>query len=291
MFAVPNGVYLDFAGGTGVMARKIQALHPDIPATIIVLDPNIASIEAGTEKTTNNGVRKVVFINGYAEDLAGHIEEESLDGIVIANAIHELPEDQRVQILRTLNRFLKPGKKAIANSTFMEESMRGLERRWGIWKATIKAELEAVREVKTAQKTNETAAFVTYPVSHYISQLEESGFEIEGEPLEVDVHVELPLLEAISTYGAFIKGMCGDLTVLESRVDKIISDIAERNRRALLLEGEGRLIRAESEASIRAARKMAGEYKSGHPEPDAPPFSIPRRWIEITAIKPFAQAA
>ncbi|MFW5691478.1 MAG: class I SAM-dependent methyltransferase [Chloroflexota bacterium] len=100
-------LWADMGAGSGAFTRALAHLLPQA-ATIYAVDKDATALAALRRTTADpvyypNGVR-VVPLRG---DLGGKLALPPLDGILIANALHWLPNQQRV--LENLRALLRPG--------------------------------------------------------------------------------------------------------------------------------------------------------------------------------------
>ncbi len=255
LFQKPGVRVLDYGCGTGLMASLARDLSWG-KATIMGCDPNARSVEVARQTVKSDGEREVSFFQGTAKDLSGHIKKGSLDVIVIGNAIHEIPDEEREEDLKELAEYLADDGVLIWNSTFMEESMpQDVMSYWGRWKVETRKELKAGRDREKS--------FNPLPLIHYAKQFNNAGFRMISRHDEL-VHVGVPLMESISGYETFVEGMCGDFIVPEEEVP------AGDNYHE-------RLIARESQGLISSIRKLGDEHKVRNPKTE---LTYPRWWIE-----------
>lgn len=275
---IPNLRVGDLGCGTGDMSKIIIDLdNPQIPIEIIGIDPNPTSIAAAQRDVHSIRERRVRFFRDVGQNLLTYVEPESLDIVVIGNAIHEIPQEERPAVLAACFAALKPGGKLIANSTFMDEAMPDVKHKLplGKWKARAKKILNATREGNLP--------FKSQPVSHYRELLTQAGFVItDADITEVPVDVGVLLLHDIAGYDSFVTGMTGDLVVPEEIIPHG-QDYPDG------LDYQARLLTVRREALQQAIRDMADEYIND-PETTGE-FTVPRNWIEIVAKKPLQEAA
>jgi demethylmenaquinone methyltransferase/2-methoxy-6-polyprenyl-1,4-benzoquinol methylase len=104
------GSVLDVCAGTGYLARLIARASPD--ATVKALDASPEMLAVGRRKARKDGLHSVRFINGDAAALP--FADASLDVVVAAFGVHELPRDVRARALAEIVRALRPGGRFVA---------------------------------------------------------------------------------------------------------------------------------------------------------------------------------
>jgi SAM-dependent methyltransferase len=99
------GSVLDICAGTGYLARLIARANPD--ATVNALDASPEMLAVGRRKARKDGLHSVRFVSGDAAALP--FADASLDVVVAAFGVHELPRDVRARALAETVRALRPG--------------------------------------------------------------------------------------------------------------------------------------------------------------------------------------
>jgi demethylmenaquinone methyltransferase/2-methoxy-6-polyprenyl-1,4-benzoquinol methylase len=95
---------LDVATGTGDLALKIAALHPDV--SVVGLDPSQGMLAIARDKVQRLALEeRVQLCVGDAQDLP--FEAASFDGLCIAFGIRNVPD--RARALREMARVVRPG--------------------------------------------------------------------------------------------------------------------------------------------------------------------------------------
>ena len=107
--AVPRtpGIWADLGAGTGTFTRALaEILGPG--STIYAVDHDPDAVAALERAARVDGVRIVPILGDFARALAlPGAAPGKLDGILLANALHFVPEPARV--LQSLVRWLRPG--------------------------------------------------------------------------------------------------------------------------------------------------------------------------------------
>ena len=100
----PGSRVLDLATGTGDVALEVLRQEPQ--ATVVGIDPSEKMLELGRHKVEVAGLGERIEMKiADAQDLP--FEDDSLDGVVIAFGIRNVPD--RAQALREMARVTRPG--------------------------------------------------------------------------------------------------------------------------------------------------------------------------------------
>lgn len=204
----PGMKVLDFGCGTGLAAKRVRDRLSGLPATVIGIDPNPASIAIATEQVTSIGATHVRFAEGGYLTLYTDIQSQSVDTAYFLNAIHEVHDEaEQKRILAALFTSLKPGAKLGVNSTFVREwptERKDLSDMGKLKKGSI-TKLE--REVERAE-----TGFISHPATHYVELLQAEGFVINVEDVRsTKVSLHANAIRAIASYDGFILGMYSDM--------------------------------------------------------------------------------
>lgn len=258
----PRAVILDMACGTGLIALLVRNRFNGVPATIIGIDPNPASVAIAREHVPSIGQTYVRFLQTTGDKAVHEMESDVIDIAYFANAIHEIPErDAKLVVLRGIYDLLKPDGKLHITSTYTGEWGKELEDsvKWGIWK------LKAFQEFGK-KRDKSTQGMEILSTEEYCDLLKEAGFIVDQKLIStVPVALTSDSLKAISQYDAFIRGL--------------FVDMADTNQFSLS-EKNAALIKALN--TIQEAYRKEQESK-GNPNT---PLVLRRNWVEITVQKP-----
>jgi ubiquinone/menaquinone biosynthesis C-methylase UbiE len=106
MVAAPEKRILDIGCGTGNVSLACAARG----ATVIGVDSNAEMLEVARSKAKKAGLEdKVEWLELGVAEIAGKINERSLDAAVSCLAFSELTPDEQTYTLSTVYSFLKPG--------------------------------------------------------------------------------------------------------------------------------------------------------------------------------------
>lgn len=254
----PRAVVLDMGCGTGLVTGFIRDRFNGVPATIIGIDPNPASIAIAREHVLSVGQTHVRFIQSPGEKVIHEMESDVVDAAYFANAIHEIPEREKLQVLRATHDVVKPGGKLHITSTYTGEWSKGLDgaQKWGMWK------LRALRKLG-GERNKSQKGIEILSTGEYGDLLRKAGFVVDSDKTRV---VPVPLssdsLRGISLYDSFIEGVFADM------------------------ENTGNVtLAAKSTALIEALNDMEEGLRTETGNPRAV-LTLKRNWVEITAQKP-----
>ena len=160
---VPGSRILEIATGTGIISLEIAAGVNEITA----LDISPDMIAKAKKKAEKREVRNIDFSVQDARFLP--YDKETFDVVIIANALHVMPEPEKV--LCEINRVIKKGGYLIA-PTFIHAQNK---------KSAILSRLMSVTGFKAYHK---------WSLGSYCSFLEENGFEITRKSI---IEASLPL--------------------------------------------------------------------------------------------------
>lgn len=100
----PGAHVLDLACGTGDVALRVAALHPD--ARVTGVDPSGGMLAVGARKVARRGLEgRVALTDGDAQALV--FPDRTFDGVTIAFGIRNVPD--RLRALREMARVTRPG--------------------------------------------------------------------------------------------------------------------------------------------------------------------------------------
>jgi demethylmenaquinone methyltransferase/2-methoxy-6-polyprenyl-1,4-benzoquinol methylase len=104
--AVPDepGEVLDLCCGTGYVARLVARTHPH--AVIHALDASPEMLRVGRRKAAKAGLDGISFVHGDAAQLP--FADDSLDVVLAAFGLHELPRAIRERAIAEVRRALRP---------------------------------------------------------------------------------------------------------------------------------------------------------------------------------------
>jgi ubiquinone/menaquinone biosynthesis C-methylase UbiE len=208
---------VDVGAGTGAVTRLIAEEIASPDAEIIAIEPSETALEVARRNLDNLSGAVVGFIQGGAERLS-QIVKKPVDAVFFCNAIHLIPEKQRV--LQEINHTLREDGTFSFNTTFYTgaEPLESEQfyRRWM---------MRALRTLKTeyglSPEHTKVQARVQLTPDEYKGLLEENGFHIRE--MEI-VKVDLPLsgFEAISEYSLWIEGVLPGVP-LEAGRDSLVA--------------------------------------------------------------------
>ena len=132
-------VIVDLGCGPGAVTQlileKVRGQQP--PPRVIGVDPSPSALAKARAAISS---RFAEFVQGSAEWLSNLVK--SADTVVFLNAIHLMPDKQRV--LREIRRVLKPGGVLAFNSTFFAGAY--VEGTSGFWRRWIVRSVQALKE-------------------------------------------------------------------------------------------------------------------------------------------------
>ena len=105
-----RGVWADLGAGTGTFTRALAALLAD-GSTIYAVDDDASAVRALRALPPARGVRVVAMKADFTRPLPQPIADTSLDGILLANALHFVHDGQVV--LERLVTGLRPGGRVV----------------------------------------------------------------------------------------------------------------------------------------------------------------------------------
>ena len=206
---------VDVASGTGLVPQEISALcqaHGK-HGTVIGLDPDRFAVESARRSTPSNPFCTVEFVEGRAQDmarlLAGRIPPQGVDYVTIHDALHEIEEEDKPAVLRTIARLLRPGGLFSYNSAFTSAAMEVAAVVWGRWKARAFAILGGKRD-------REVKGLITHTPEEYRQMIADAGLTVIHEARRT-VQMSRRALETIARYPRFVYGVFADL-VGEDRI-------------------------------------------------------------------------
>lgn len=260
---------LDYACGTG-MGMKIA--HDYLLCTnrnegsIIGLDPNHQSITDAQELFLNSpSGLNIDYIEGKSDKLeASEQYQDFFDIAFFLNAIHEFPDEEtQFKALMAIAKSLKEGGRLVLNSTFIKEAYpKGSEFLWGKWKAYAQRKVNGTR-VKTG------SSFQLHSINYYADLIGKAGLRVES--LDINQYDMPPsALSAIAEYLPFGYGVFSDFVPDPHEFYANPQNAYYYN-----------IIKYK--ALVAAAQQLEIEHYKGK-NADTP-FTIPRNWATIVAIK------
>lgn len=251
----PGMRILDFGCGTGLGAKRIRDKFSGLPATIVGIDPNPASIAIAHEQVPSIDRTSTYFLEGDFTTLYTDLSPQSIDVAYFLNAIHEIHnETEQKRILEAIFTTLKPGAKLALNSTFVSEWPTERKDVFDMLKLK-KGSIEKLgRKIERAE-----TGFVMRPTQYYMTLLENQGFTVKAEDIhskKVSLYSEA--IRAIASYDGFILGTFSDMVWAD--------DVSIEEKYEAL---QATINKMEQEAIDR------GEI-----------FKFNRNWIEIVATTP-----
>lgn len=261
----PNSIIVDLACGDGLVTRLIRDRFAGVPATIIGIDPNYASLEDARAGVPTIGETQVEFVEDYGQNLLQHVEPGTVDAIYMCNALHEVAGTQEKQaILDAAAVALRPGGKLFINSAFTREwPTHDDSSLWGHWKSYAISELGGHRD-------KSLGGFEVLSFDEYKEMIDRTG-------LVTDVSSPRPVkfpkraLVAISKYVIFIQGTFIDVPTPDG-----IADPQDP-------EYKVKVMQAQSNALISSLDRVEVDFRKSRGDL---PFTLSRNWIEFTAVKP-----
>jgi ubiquinone/menaquinone biosynthesis C-methylase UbiE len=215
---------VDLGAGTGAVTRLLVEQIGSPESEVIAVEPSETALEAARRNLENIGDAMVRFVQGGAEKLS-QIVKKPVDAIFFCNAIHLVPEKERV--LTEIKRTLREDGTFSFNTTFYDgaeppESAQ-FYRKWM---------MRALRALKTEynimpEKTRVEARH-RLTEEEYVRLLEENGFKVRSKEV---VRVQLPLgsFEDISHYSLWIEGVLPGVP-LEAGRESLIAGAREAFR-------------------------------------------------------------
>lgn len=258
----PRAIVLDIGCGTGLIAKLVRDRFNGVPATIIGIDPNPASIAIAREHVPSIGQTHVRFLQTPGDKVVHEMESDVVDTAYFANAIHEiLGRDEKLTVLSGIFDVLKPEGKLHITSTYTKEWGEGLEDavKWGIWK------LKAFQEFG-GRRDKLVEGMEILSKEEYCKLLQEAGFIVDRNLIHtIPVALTPDSLKAISQYDTFIEGLFVDMVGTDQ------FGLPEK-----------------SAALIKALDKMQEGYRKEQKAKGNPNATLllHRNWVEITAQKP-----
>jgi ubiquinone/menaquinone biosynthesis C-methylase UbiE len=215
---------VDLGAGTGAVTRLLVEQIGSPESEVIAVEPSETALEAARRNLENIGDAMVRFVQGGAEKLS-QIVKKPVDAIFFCNAIHLVPEKERV--LTEIKQTLREDGTFSFNTTFYDgaeppESAQ-FYRKWM---------MRALRALKTEynmmpEKTRVEARH-RLTEEEYVRLLEDNGFKIRSKEV---VRVQLPLgsFEDISHYSLWIEGVLPGVP-LEAGRESLIAGAREAFR-------------------------------------------------------------
>lgn len=206
---------VDVASGTGLVSQEVSALCHKIGkrGTIVGLDPDHFAVQSASGNTVSTPECEVEFVEGRAQDiaqlLAGRIPQLGADYISIHDALHEIEEDDKQSVLRSIARMLRPGGLFTYNSAFTTAAMEQSAVVWGRWKARAFSILGGKRD-------REVTGLVTHSPEQYRQMITDAGLAVVHEAKR-SVRMSRMALKTIAQYPRFVYGVFADL-VGEERI-------------------------------------------------------------------------
>jgi cyclopropane fatty-acyl-phospholipid synthase-like methyltransferase len=127
MVGAPGKRILDIGCGTG----NLSLAYADRGATVIGVDSNAEMLEVAKSKAKKAGLEdKVEWLELGVAEIAGKINERSLDAVVSCLTFSELTPDEQTYTLSTVYSLLKPGGAiVIADEVVPEDSFNRFRHR------------------------------------------------------------------------------------------------------------------------------------------------------------------
>lgn len=197
-------VQIDVASGTGLVPALADKVCRDLSKTarILAIDPDQYALDQSRADNPDTKHRQTVFIQGFAQDLESLVRREvshqGVDLITIYNAVHLVPETERLAFIGASYRLLGLDGYYSSNSSFTTISTPDRPIAWARWK------LKAVKLVGgTVRRDLPGMEYINPEV--YLQSLRDAGLTPVFEntrPIEMDQKG----LEAISRDPEFILG-------------------------------------------------------------------------------------
>ena len=194
---------VDLACGTGSVTRLIaERLRDACDSVIIGIDHSAAALKQAMEDLKDVRDAAVQFVNSRVE-LASEAIKESVDTVILCNAIHYIPD--KGALLTDISKTLKPGGKLAFNTTFFEGAHLPetvlFYRKW-----MLKATRILLREYGLSPvKSEKTEARKQLTPEQYQGLVEDHGFEVSRQEIDT-VKFTLEGFLDICTFLDFIEG-------------------------------------------------------------------------------------
>ena len=179
--------------------------------TVIGIDPDGFAVESASATTPSTAHCTVEFVQGKAQDLhqllAGKIPTDGVDYVSIHDALHEIDEADKQDVIRSMVDVLRPGGLFSYNSAFTTIAMDECPMVWGRIKSKAISILGGKRD-RNAQ------GFVVHTPEEYRQMLVDAGLAVIHEARR-SVMMSRAALEAIARYPQFAFGVFVDMVDTE----------------------------------------------------------------------------
>ncbi len=241
---------VDVASGTGLVSQEVSALCQEKGkrGTVIGIDPDHFAVESASRDTPSTPYCAVEFVEGRAQDLdrllVGRIPPEGVDYVSIHDALHEIEEEDKQNVLLSITRILKPGGLFTYNSAFTTAALELSAMLIGKWKARAFS-------ILGGKRNRESKGLIIHTPEEYRQMITAAGLSVVYEAKKT-VQMSRTALESIARYPRFIYGVFADLVGGE---------------RIPLAEKSGALIQALDDLGITEVPRVWHEIMARKPLP------------------------
>ncbi|MBN2387412.1 MAG: class I SAM-dependent methyltransferase [Anaerolineales bacterium] len=207
---LPEGFFqVDLASGTGLVPQEMSRLCQENGKTgsIIGIEPDPFALENARQNTPSTPVCRIQFLEGKAQEmdrlLAGKIPPGGVDYISIHDALHEVEEEDKQNVLGMIAKLLIPGGVFTYNSAFTTAALEQAALPVGRWKARAFA-------ILGGKRSREVKGLITHTPEEYKQMIVNAGLSVIHEAKR-SVRMSRQALATIAQYPRFIYGVFADL--------------------------------------------------------------------------------
>lgn len=195
---------VDIGAGNGLGAQVAKGMTEMFlrRAVVLGIDPDPYAIAQASKDTPSSRRCKVIFIEGYGQDVealvADRIPKAGVDMISILDAVHEFPPDAQFPIIQAGVRVLRPGGIFVMNSTFTSIATSDNPTAWAMPAARV--------ALKFGGRKADQPGLLQRDPEEYTRMGQDAGLKTVYHKV-VQVTLPASAMVAICQYSGFVEGV------------------------------------------------------------------------------------